>query len=257
METHAHHQLKRLATAFLRENGCLAVATEVRCPISRFRIDAAGYLDSVTDDGTSRSHRRCDPRTIMIECKQSRADFLRDSENAEPLLALREQLERIRTSIEEHCIKLSEPQLRCTGTSLFAQLDEWDFSASRSPAYRKVLRQLRSIDEKLHGQTKFFLMKRYRLADRLYLAAPRGMIRRRELPPGWGLLECSPEMELLDVRFPAVEQATKAMHRIRLLRNIAVAASSALARIQEPHKEISAIVAQADSTLILPRRDWD
>lgn len=248
METHAHQQLKRLAIAYLRQSGCLAVATEVRCPISRFRIDAAGYLDSIADDEPNHSRRRCDPRTIMIECKQSRADFLRDSEHAEPLLALRDQLQRIGASIEEHRIKVNEPQLRCQGTSLFAELDEWDFSASRLPAYRKVLRQLRRIDEKLYGQTKFFLIGRYGLADRLYLAAPRGMIRRRELPPGWGLLECSPRwlkqsastyerdssevLESMTVRVQAVDHAAKVGHRIRLLRNIAVAAANALARIE-------------------------
>src|SRR5438552_9121328 len=33
METHAHQILKRLSIAFLRNIGCMAAATEVRCPI--------------------------------------------------------------------------------------------------------------------------------------------------------------------------------------------------------------------------------
>jgi hypothetical protein len=69
-------------------------------------------------------------------------------------------------------------------------MDDWDFTASRLPSYRAVNRRLRRIDEQLYGQTKFFLMTQYRLADRMYIAAPRGMIRPGELPSGWGLLEC-------------------------------------------------------------------
>jgi len=110
------------------------------------------------------------------------------------------------------------------------------------PGYRKVLRQLRRIDEKIHGETKFFLMARYRLADQLYLAAPAGMIRPRELPSGWGLLECpvqllevdgndvtEPSLKGCDVALmptvPAPVHDSPDIRRHRLLRNIAVAAS--------------------------------
>ena len=41
METYAHQILKRMALAFLRQNGCSAVAEEVRCPICRYRADVA------------------------------------------------------------------------------------------------------------------------------------------------------------------------------------------------------------------------
>jgi hypothetical protein len=45
METIAHLQLKRLSLAFLRAAGCMVFANEVRCPISRYRVDCAGYQD--------------------------------------------------------------------------------------------------------------------------------------------------------------------------------------------------------------------
>jgi hypothetical protein len=96
---------------------------------------------------------------------------------------------------------------------------------------------LGDLDRQLHGETKFFMVARYRLADRLYIAAPRGMIRPRELPRGWGLLEC-PGRRLdgvaaaggladppLHVAVEAPPQSTRPEHRVRLLRNIAVAAS--------------------------------
>ena len=241
METFAHRRLKELAVAFLRDGGCLAVATEVRCPISRYRVDAAGYQDSVRDWQRGRGRRRrCPPTTVVIECKQSRADFFRDAEQTEALLARRADLQLIRQSIEEHRVKLEEPHLRRSGSALFVELEEWDFAASRLPSYRKVLGQLQLVDEKLHGHTKFHLIAHYQLADRLYLAAPRGMILRYELPPGWGLLECPPQWLDQDRAHerqdePAALQTTveapglrsREDHRLRLLLNIAVSASFA------------------------------
>lgn len=261
METPAHQRLKQLAVAFLREHGCLAVAREVRCPISRYRVDVAGYADTIgperpflgedspmgsaNGDPRSRGSRgrkgsrgRRPPRTILIECKQSRADFLRDRRDSNRLLALRADLDRFRRSLEEKRVKVEEPHLRRGGSALFAELEEWDFAASRLPAYREVLRRLRRVDQMLHGETKFCLAARYALADRLYIAAPRGLIQRRELPPGWGLLECPQSalraddpnadlfgQSLLEVTAQAPLHTPREEHRQRLLRNIAVSAS--------------------------------
>ncbi len=242
--------MKQLSIAFLRENGCQAAAIEVRCPISRFRVDVAGYVDalgpgkrSITHDprnrgGGERGSFRQPGRTVLIECKQTRADFLRDRRDTGRLLDLRADLDRLRRSFEEKRIKAEEPQLRRTGSSLFTELEEWDFASSRLPAYRDLIRRMRRIDRMLHGETKFCLIARYALADRLYIASPRGLIKKRELPPGWGLLECSAEAmkgddpnadlfgeSLLRVAEKAPELSPREEHRWRLLRNIAVAAS--------------------------------
>ena len=258
----AHRQLKRLAKRFLRHIGCPATAEEVRCPISKYRVDVAGYLDTIpswlrcppedpelpahsiaslhTKLPHSRSGFRCEARTVMIECKQSRADFLRDNRRLEKLLLLRVDLEGIRRSIEEHQIKRFEPELRREGSSLFAELDEWDFQESRLPSYRKIMRRLRRVEGQLYGETKFHMIARYQLADRLFIAAPKGMIRPAELPVGWGLLECPREClesgfdnnlfdepPRLEVKFDSAELTAQEKHRSRLLRNIAVAASFA------------------------------
>lgn len=258
METKAHQTLKRIAGEFLRLRGCRILAREVQCPLSRYRVDIAGYLDVrvAGDSGSGQAAvRRCEPRTIMIECKQSRGDFLRDAERIAPLLELREQYQRMGASIEEHRIKRCEPQLRRAGTSLFAELDEWDFAASRLAGYRRVLRRLRRLDEKIHGNTKFFLMARYRLADELYLAAPAGVVKPRELPAGWGLLECAPQqlrgddvgecgadwadVPGLRIAVVAPAHAPRPAHRQRLLRNIAVAACRSWATADDQRASVS------------------
>jgi hypothetical protein len=189
VETNLHLQLKRLAIGFLRGQGCQAVATEVRCPIARYRVDVAGYLDRPPRDRANGRRERCEPSTVLIECKQSRSDFLRDHREADRLLDLRDELERLREHIEQSRIRTHEPHLRQAGTSLFPELDDWNYGASRLRGYRALVRRIRNVEQKLHGETKFFMIARYHLADRLYLAAPRGMIRPRDLPRGWGLLE--------------------------------------------------------------------
>lgn len=234
-ETNQHRELKRLAREWLRRRGCCAVATEVRCPLARWRVDVAGWLEHA--DGRV--------ETIIIECKQSRADFLRDDADREELLRLRTHLESRRDEIEETRVKPREPHLRRSGSALFPELETWDFAASRIDSYRRVLRELRQVEKRLHGETKFGLLARYRLADRLLLFTPSGLIRRTEVPRDWGLLEAS-GMRLrhpmpLDAeaplpmreRVPAQELDSPQQRRIRLLRNIAVAASREGPRTRE------------------------
>ena len=262
-ETRAHQRLKQIGARFLLNAGCGAVAFEVQCPFARYRIDVAGFLDTrpvasgaarqnaaglagtlwgATRDGMHEiSHasrrERCQPRTAIIECKQDRADFRRDGDEQSELLSKRDRLEERLREIEEGSIKENEPHLRDSDAFLFGEMESWNFTSSRSGAYRRTLRELRAIEERLHGHTKFWLTARYRLADRLYVLAPAGMISPRELSSGWGLLEAP--AGLIERRgFDAVETAAavtiargapelgaREQLRARLLRNIAVAAT--------------------------------
>ena len=239
METPTHNLLKRLSAAWLRSRGYFAAACEVRSPMARWVLDVAGWRDSWFDGVTGERIRLDQPQTAIVECKCSRADFLRDSRRFDALLTLRGRYEGIRRSIEEYRIKALEPQLRRSGSSLFAELEEWDFASSALPAYQRTLRKLEQIDQRLHGQTKFFHIARYALADALYLATPAGLLTQRELPGGWGLLEWSGPPDPpgspnagdgLSVRVEAQPTTSRPAHRHRLLRNIAIAACAATAR---------------------------
>jgi hypothetical protein len=101
---------------------------------------------------------------------------------------------------------------------------------------------LRRLDLQIHGHTKFCMVARYRLADLLFISSPQGMLRPAEMPPGWGLLEFPLEWlegrsndrsgehgpGLVSVRLRhagATPELTRPDHRLRLLRNIAVAAT--------------------------------
>jgi hypothetical protein len=248
METPAHRTLRRQSVHLLVRAGCAAAGTEVRCPIARHRVDAAGYLDALPKSSKPfealgfygsaalRFVRGDRPKTVIIECKQARADFLSDSNSVDELIVERDRLLRVRAVLEDQIVKACEPHLRISGSRLFPDLEEWNFAGSRVGSYRAVLNDLRRLDERMHGESKFWLMAHYRLADWLYLAAPRGVIRPREVPPGWGLIEIderwdgAPESigaaaDLVQVRVAAPELKGKPDHRLRLLRNIAVAST--------------------------------
>ncbi len=264
-ETPAHRNLKRAALAFLLLQGCAAVAVEVRCPIQRYVIDAAGYADVVphihgvqpsppgTDEQPLRAPAgpRTAPATWMVECKRERGDFLRDSARRERLLAERDELLAKRTVLEETWIKRQEPHLRRTGASLFAECEEWDFASTKLTSYHEILRELRKLERQLTGTTKFCMLAHYRLADWLYIAAPAGLLSRHDLPAGWGLLEwtgpgvtaaqehvATPAPATpLRVSVPAPQRpgGTRTELRVRLLRNIAVAATrTALRQANDP-----------------------
>ncbi|HEX5691665.1 MAG TPA: hypothetical protein VFX76_16740, partial [Roseiflexaceae bacterium] len=212
METPTHTLLKRLSVEWLRARGYLAAACEVRSPIAQWVLDVAGWRDAWWDAAAEQRIKLDSPQTAIIECKQSRADFLRDSRRLDALIHLRQRYEGIRRSIEEHRIKALEPQLRQSGSSLFAELEEWDFESSALPSYRRTLARLEQIDARLHGETKFIRISQYGLADALYIAAPFGMIAHRELPQGWGLLELA-EDGTLTQRRESTAIAARPRHR--------------------------------------------
>ncbi|MSQ90733.1 MAG: hypothetical protein EXS01_04975 [Phycisphaerales bacterium] len=228
METLDHRGLKQLALTWLFAHGCRAVALEVTSAIPRWRVDAAGWR-----------HTAGAPESIVIECKQSRADFFRDDASHEQLLKERDRLRVRRGEVEESRIKVYEPHLGRSDPGLFEDHAIWDFTRSRLADYRRLLVGLRRVDQALHGETKFCLLSRYRLADRLYLMCPQGMLRPRELPEGWGLLEvprrvarralrtADPSVGSVRETVIAPPLSARVDRRDRLLRNIAIAASRA------------------------------
>jgi hypothetical protein len=247
VETREHLGLKELASAWLLSMGCRAVAHEVPCPIARFRVDAAGWAehdwrlgaDPAAHTSIFAAERAGDahraPRTVVVECKASRADFLRDDLRVDDLLAERERLLGRKAEIERDLIPVHEPHLKRAEGALFEESASWDFEKSRLLPYRRVLRQLAKLEERLHGQTKFNLIARWRLADELWILAATGVVKPREVPAGWGLAECSPAvlrrgvqhalaMGTLPLRVivQAPRHASPEHRRARILRNIAI-----------------------------------
>jgi len=225
-ETSAHLELKRLALGWAQANGFVVAATEVRVPRCGFRADVAAFAPQRRSGGADRAGTAV-ARTAVFECKQARADLLKDAyAEAETRRRLAELIER-RRKLEE-LMAVHRPDLR-RGETLFAEFDAWDFSALEHRTYRDVLAELATLQTRVLRGTKFSRMFRYRCADFLYLVVEDGIFAEAEIPAGWGLLfRCGNDLEL--ARRPVTLDA-RAEQRSALLESIAIAGTRAVNRV--------------------------
>jgi len=223
MESPLHLDLKGRALRFLAERGCAVAGTEVTAPIARFRVDAAGYrYAGGVSDRTAAEHSGSLwpdlwPETFLIECKASRADFLRCTSFASALRQRRDRLRKRRTQQADDFAKADDAP---------ADLGDRLFPESTGPTHaRKVIDyQLRRVQRDLYAAAKFDLFHRYQLGTFLLLVTGPGVLSADELPMGWGWLEVS-DREDLRVEPPRHEAPTRWLGR--LARSAARSASAA------------------------------
>ena len=213
-ETENHRRLKALALAWARANGFAIATAEVRVPKSGYRADVAAC---------GRGETR---RTAVFECKQARADLLKDArredEARKNVAELTERLRKLEELIGGH-----RPDLR-RGEALWPEFDAWDFSGLEHVTLRQVVADLATWQERLLSGTKFAKLWRWRGADYFYLVSEPGIFAEAEVPAGWGLL-VRREEELELVRRPVWTETSEAQ-RIALLEAIAVVATRARAQ---------------------------
>jgi hypothetical protein len=202
-ETPAHRLLKRLAVAWAYDQKFPAIATEVRLPRSGFRADVAAYRREAT---------------AVFECKQARSDFLKDSYRQEATRQRLKALDERRRKLEQ-MLKLHLPSLR-RGETLFAEFDAINLDGFEHKTYRRVLRELETLQRRLAGKTKFDRLARYRCANLNYLVVEPGILEPEEVPVGWGLLVRRDAVLILE-RSPIWQESD----RQALLESIAAAAT--------------------------------
>ncbi|PTY00080.1 hypothetical protein [Opitutus sp. ER46] len=213
-ETLQHRALKHAALAWAQTNGFPLCALEVRVPRSGYRADVAAC------------GRGPDRRTAVFECKQARADLLKDAHAEDATRRRLAELLARRQTLED-LLATHFPDLR-RGEALWPEYDTWDFSRLEHDAYRSVLSELTTVQRQVMRGTKFAKMFRYRCADFLYLVAEDGIFADAEIPAGWGLLVRRGKTLHL-ARRPA-DLAAAEPQRLALLECIALAATRAVNR---------------------------
>jgi hypothetical protein len=215
-ETAQHARLKQRAFIWAQTHGFSACAMEVSLPRCRYRADVAAYRSAPKQIGS----------TAVFECKQALCDLRRDNCRSE---SAREQLESIctRRHVLEAHFRTHYPNLR-TGDSLFPEFDPENFSAIGHRGYARLVRELRTLQNRIYDCTKFEKLIRYRCANLFFIVLPEQLFRDSEVPVGWGALVESNDTLIL-VRKPDWHEATTA-NRLHVLHRIAVTGTRNLSR---------------------------
>jgi hypothetical protein len=213
-ETAAHLRLKRLAFLWAQGQGYSACALEVSLPQCRYRADVAAYRPGANT------------ATAVFECKQARPDLRRDNGRTP---ATRERLNTVhhrRQVLEKH-LRIHYPALRLAD-SLFPEFDGHNFAAIEHRGYRRVLRELNALHNRLYAGAKFETLARYRCANLFYLVLPEELYHEPEIPVGWGaLVETGGNLCL---RKRPVWHETGADRSLQFLQRVARGATRALNR---------------------------
>ena len=179
METRRHIRLKAFAAEYLRSIGCWHIATEARTPIPRFRADVIGL--GVGPDGAA--------FRAIVECKQSRADFLRDAGDRDALRRRRDALLARCAEAEATVLRAAEPHLIDADGWLFPDLAPARIKETRLRGLRGAMREAERLDRAARERVKLWSLRRWRQADVFLIAAPRGLLRQADMPEGWRLIE--------------------------------------------------------------------
>jgi hypothetical protein len=215
-ESPQHLALKQHALAWARAQGFVMAGVEVSVPrLGRSRLDAAAARPVAATRGAP----ALPPITAVFECKQSRADFLRD---ARCEVTLGQRLARLRElkALYEESMRSFFPSLR-TGEALFPEFDGYRFDEAGFEPYEKIVREMRTLNRQLHAETKFGKLIRWNAANLCYLVIEPGVAEPHEVPVGWGvLLRCGEEVEIVQ---PATWREVPEANRWELLQRIALA----------------------------------
>jgi hypothetical protein len=215
-ETERHARLKRLALLWAQARGYSACAMEVSLPKCRYRADVAAYRPAPKKIGS----------TAIFECKQTLCDLRRD--NCQTDVA-RQKLEAIcrRRQLLEKRLHTHYPTLR-NGDSLFPDFDLPDFSVIGHRGYTRLMRELRTLQNRLYDCAKFDMLLRYHCANLYFIVLPGDLFRDSEIPVGWGVLVEGDDVLAL-ARKPAWHETTDE-YPIGLLHRIAVAGTRVINR---------------------------
>ena len=216
-ETKAHAELKGLAFAWARANGFPLAAFEVRVPASGYRADVAA---------ASRHPTAPTGAIALFECKQSRADFLRDQAD-EP--AIRAEAAKVAKRLAElrSMIAVHRPDLR-RGESLFPEYDCYNLAGLQHETLHRLEADLEVLQRKTTAAVKFSRLRKYGAADFLYLVTEPGIAEAHEVPDGWGLLVR--DGATLALRQLPVRHSLTPERRLAWLEKLALAGTAAAAR---------------------------
>lgn len=239
-ESIQHLHLKKLAMDWSLDQGFEIAVDEVRIPQSGYRADVMAYrrwtreldaldlagdglglqkkaIDSFESEKSMTDEGKGPGFTAILECKQSRSDFLRDMGEWHELQMRLETLQKRKIVIERliRTHHMEWTQREC----LFPEMDPIDLDRAIHPTYLKVLKQISVLTKRKRKESKFDCLTRYDSANLLYLVVEPGLVKNHEAPAGWGVLERRGN-DQLELRLRPRWRTVPGKIRIQTLENI-------------------------------------
>jgi hypothetical protein len=195
------------------------------------RLDVAAYRPNTTPPPHLSGAAAQTPHGTLavFECKQSRADFLRDSRCEGGTLARLESL-HARLGTYEEFLRTHHPTLR-EGAELFPEFDGYRFETLGYEPYDRLRAEIAAVTRRLHTCTKFSRLARWEAANLHSVVAEPEVARPSELPAGWGLLVR--EEGRLQTSIPATWREISGVNCWNVVLRIAKSATRALVRSLE------------------------
>jgi hypothetical protein len=185
-ETRRHAALKEAAFLWAQQQGMRAAGVEIGVPHCPYRADVAACEIGKGDAAGAVV------RSAVFECKQSKADLTNDNRGLEETLERLEELRARRLKLER-LLAGHFPHLR-SGDSLFAEYETVEIGDLKHEGYRRTVKEIRALEKRVYGGTKFERMLRWRVANVFYLVIPRSLLEVAHVPDGWGILVAEDEV---------------------------------------------------------------
>jgi len=187
-ETLKHAGLKMLALQWACEQGMTLAAPEVNFPHRRFRVDAAACCPErkVPSRAPVTTLTSVLKVAAIFECKQARADLIRDNKQRELSRQRLKTLEARRLRLES-LLHLHLPHL-ANSEALFPEFDSYRLREYRHNGYQKLMKHLAAAKKCVATGTKFDRLISYGIANLHFLVIEEDLIETHEVPMGWGLL---------------------------------------------------------------------
>lgn len=223
IEEFQERDIRRAVMAWLAKFIPYSVGVIVPTRVSNYRANvAASWSKTVSKKGRKTLYPY---KTVIVEvrtAKDSCAIEYGKEEGLNSLLAA----EKDRKIQLEVTIRKNEPELKLTDT-LFSDIESWDYSKSNNKAYLKCCKKIEELERNINNGSRFERIRQALLADYLYLAVPRGLVKKEEIANGWGLLYVNEDMSVNLVAEPE-NWNCPIENKMHLVQNIAKASTSVL-----------------------------
>lgn len=223
IEDFQEKDIRRAVMAWLAKFIPYSVGIMVPTRISKYRAGvAASWSKAVSKKGRKTLYPY---KTVIVEIRTAKDNCAIECGKEGRLNHLL-TVEKESKAVLEDTIRKNEPELKLTDT-LFSDIEAWDYSKSENRDYAKCCKRIEELERTINNGSRFERIRQALLADYLYLAVPRELVKKNEIADGWGLLYVNEDMSV-EIAVEPENWNCPIENKMHLVQNIAKASTNVL-----------------------------